>query len=317
MNIAEILKYCPKGTKLYSTVVGEVTLDKIDINEKFPIIAHKCDGRTTSFTEEGCYVNYPDSECTIFPSKDQRDWSKFRLPTKPGDIMMMVDGSCPFITTNVFNKNAPICYCSIGSDGKLVVHHTWYNNFYIPASEEAKKKLFDKIAEAGYKWNADTLELEKIEPKFKEGDVVINSKGYLFLVSAIKDVDSIVVSAVLYTKGALNTYHNPVVMCYTTEVTLASIKDKNRFYSALVREGYKYNKWQHKLIKQEFKPFDKVLVRGNDTEFWKADIYLGYMKNKSCPYRCTKANYGRCIPYEGNEYLLDTTDSPTWIDKKE
>ena len=167
------------------------------------------------------------------------------------------------------------------------------------------------MAEAGYRWNADILELEKIEPKFKEGDVVINSKGYLFLVSAIKDVDSIVVSAVLYTKGALNTYHNPVVMCYTTEVTLASIKDKNRFYSALVREGYKYNKWQHKLIKQEFKPFDKVLVRGNDTEFWKADIYLGYMKNNSCPYRCTKANYGRCIPYEGNEYLLDTANSPT------
>ena len=74
MNIAEILKYCPKGTKLYSNIFGEVTLDKIDINEKFPIIAHKCDGRTTSFTEEGCYVNYPDSECTIFPSKVNLDF---------------------------------------------------------------------------------------------------------------------------------------------------------------------------------------------------------------------------------------------------
>lgn len=38
MNIAEILKYCPKGTKLYSTVVGEVTLDKIDKDEKYPMI---------------------------------------------------------------------------------------------------------------------------------------------------------------------------------------------------------------------------------------------------------------------------------------
>ncbi len=26
MNIAEILKYCPKGTKLYSTIFGEVEL---------------------------------------------------------------------------------------------------------------------------------------------------------------------------------------------------------------------------------------------------------------------------------------------------
>lgn len=42
----------------------------------------------------------------------------------------------------------------------------WTSNFIIPASEEAKKELFDKMKEAGYKWNADTLDLEKI-PKFK------------------------------------------------------------------------------------------------------------------------------------------------------
>lgn len=41
MNIAEILKYCPKGTKLYSTIFGEVTLNKIDIHEKYPIIVYR------------------------------------------------------------------------------------------------------------------------------------------------------------------------------------------------------------------------------------------------------------------------------------
>ena len=43
----------------------------------------------------------------------------------------------------------------------------WTMDFTIPASEEAKKELFDKMEEAGYKWNADTLELEKVVPKFK------------------------------------------------------------------------------------------------------------------------------------------------------
>lgn len=318
MNIAEILKYCPKGTKLYSTIFGDVKFHKV-LDEGIVEITLSC-GAIERFFKDGLYTS--DGECVLFPSKDQRDWDEFRPPVKRGDIMMEVNGKYTFIANGKFDgHNWPIHICGINDRGFLLINNkeedfSWTANFYIPASEEAKKELFDKMAEAGYRWNADTLELEKIEPKFKEGDVVINSKGYLFLVSAIKDVDSIVVSAVLYTKGALNTYHNPVVMCYTTEVTLASIKDKNRLFSALVREGYKYNKWQHKLIKQEFKPFDKVLVRGDDTEFWKADIYLGYMKNNSCPYRCTKANYGRCIPYEGNEYLLDTTDSPTWIDKK-
>lgn len=310
MNIAEILKCCPKGTKLYSPIYGDVTLDEVCHNSMIKVIIKNNNSR--GFCKDGSYSEY--GKCILFPSKDQRDWKKFKLPVKDGDIMMTIDKRAFITNGKIDNDGCPCAYCGINSYHDFTIGTTtdgWTASFYIPVSEEAKKELFDKMAEAGYRWNADTLELEKIEPKFKEGDVVINSKGYLFLVSAIKDVDSIVVSAVLYTKGALNTYHNPVVMCYTTEVTLASIKDKNRFYSALVREGYKYNKWQHKLIKQEFKPFDKVLVRGNDTEFWKADIYLGYMKNNSCPYRCTKANYGRCIPYEGNEYLLDTANSPT------
>ena len=309
MNIAEILKYCPKGTKLYSNIFGEVTLDKIVINEKFPIIVRKFDGMRTSFTEEGCYVSYPDSECTIFPSKDQRDWSKFRLPTKPGDIMMMVDGSCPFITTNVFNKNAPICYCSIGSDGKLVVHHTWYNNFYIPASEEAKKKLFDKIAEAGYKWNADTLELEKLEFEFKEGNVIKDNKNNLYLI-----VDTNVRPKI---GCALNqdmklTILDKVTTLASIKFALATEKERNTLYSALVREGYQYDKKQHKLIKQEFKPFDKVLVRDDINDKWSINLFSYYdEEDRNFPYVCISGHYEHCIPYEGNEYLLGTTDSPT------
>lgn len=157
MNIAEILKYCPKGTKLYSNIFGEVTLDKIDIEERYPIIVHKIDGMKTSFTEEGCYVSYPDSECTIFPSKDQRDWSEFRLPVKRGDIMMEVNGEYAFIANGKFEEhNWPVYICGITDHGTFITNDKednfgWIANFYIPASEEAKKRLFNKMAEAGYR----------------------------------------------------------------------------------------------------------------------------------------------------------------------
>lgn len=308
MNIAEILKYCPKETKLNSPLFGEVTLfevteDKIKVYSIIKSALYR-------FNYDGTFgTEYTSVECMLFPSKDQRDWSKFKLPIKKGDIMMMVDGSCPFIASGEVYDSVPEYYCGIEGDGRLKVYQTrWYNNFYIPASEEAKKKLFDKMAEAGYRWNADTLELEKTGPDFKEGDVVVDEQGNLCLIS--KTENSIIVLADLRTNGTFNVY-DTITYRLTKNITLATEEERNRFYSTLVREGYKYNKWQHKLIKQEFKPFDKVLVRGNDIEFWKADIYLGYIKNNSCPYRCTKANYGRCIPYEGNEYLLDTANSPT------
>lgn len=80
MNIANLLEYCPKGTKLYSTTFGEVTFDRIDMDEKYPILVYKIDGAHTSFDEEGRYVKYYNSECVLFPSKDQRDWSKFTSP---------------------------------------------------------------------------------------------------------------------------------------------------------------------------------------------------------------------------------------------
>lgn len=316
MDIAEILKYCPKGTKLYSTIHGEVTLRNIFyIDKGYPIVVITCNSAIQKFTEEGHYLkNCPNSECVLFPSKNQRDWNKFRLPVKKGDIMMVNNRA--FIISNeyadAFNGAFHKYICGIDTDGTFKVSQSdnyWISEFYIPASEEAKKELFDKMAEAGYKWNAHTLELEKIEPKFKAGDFIKNKQGTIYLISEVFDYD------VMYIKAALPRASNLIIDLGTIQsfddMSMATEEEKNKLLSALVREGYKYNRWQHKLIKQEFKPFDKVLVRGNDTEFWKADIYLGYMKNNSCPYRCTKANYGRCIPYEGNEYLLDTANSPT------
>lgn len=83
MNIAEILRKCPKGTKLYSTVYGEVELVCVNNNYIFPISCRRRNGYEDSFTNDGrVYFDYPDAECVLFPSKDQRDWSKFGATDK-------------------------------------------------------------------------------------------------------------------------------------------------------------------------------------------------------------------------------------------
>lgn len=78
LNLEKILKYCPKGTKLYSTVFGEVELEEVKENSKYPIMVKPKIGGFESFTSSGRWMENYDGECTLFPSKEQRDWSKFK-----------------------------------------------------------------------------------------------------------------------------------------------------------------------------------------------------------------------------------------------
>lgn len=79
LNLVEILKDCPKGTKLYSTVSGSVDFDEIENALGFPVKYVKSDGTFGRVTAEGLVCPLYDGECTLFPSKDQRDWSKFKV----------------------------------------------------------------------------------------------------------------------------------------------------------------------------------------------------------------------------------------------
>ena len=81
LNLVEILKDCPKGTKLYSPVWGEVYFEKILGHPYYAISINTISGNKC-LTKEGCYIIADDTECIIFPSQDQRDWSKFK-PKKP------------------------------------------------------------------------------------------------------------------------------------------------------------------------------------------------------------------------------------------
>lgn len=76
LNLVEILKDCCKGTKLYCTIYGEVELDYVDTRSNYPIVIRTEKGERESFTTEGKLRKVYDGECLLFPSRDQRDWSK-------------------------------------------------------------------------------------------------------------------------------------------------------------------------------------------------------------------------------------------------
>lgn len=80
IDLTKILKNCPKGTKLYSLVHGEVEFQKVDIGSTHSILVKLKSGIIETFTSNGKLFNYYNGECILFPSKDQRDWSKFTAP---------------------------------------------------------------------------------------------------------------------------------------------------------------------------------------------------------------------------------------------
>ena len=82
IDLTKILKDCPEGWEFYSSNTGYAKFVALDSeNSNYPIILRIEGKRDFSYTKEGWFwKDYPDGECTLFPSKDQRDWSKFTAP---------------------------------------------------------------------------------------------------------------------------------------------------------------------------------------------------------------------------------------------
>lgn len=84
INLCEILKDCPEGTELYSSIHGKVLFSGIDKSNicSIEVIANGYDGKDfmANFAADGRYLHFCEAECVLFPSKDQRDWSKWECP---------------------------------------------------------------------------------------------------------------------------------------------------------------------------------------------------------------------------------------------
>ena len=162
INIAEILKDCSKGTKLYTPLFGEVTFGK---DEKYSIIVYKLDGIKTSFTEEGHYTAYPNSECVLFPSSEMRDWTKF---FKRGDIVIKKGGGMAAVfdgwvndTYTEFNTTVNL-YCDNNTDEEEVCTTLLFRK----ATEEERKQFIEKVERIlKGKYNPETLQVEPVKPE--------------------------------------------------------------------------------------------------------------------------------------------------------
>ena len=82
INLVEILKDCPSGIKLYSPILGIVEFQDTQGEKPHPIIVSPPGDGCYYFTKEGKFIDSKYGECMLFPSKDQRDWNKFK-PMKP------------------------------------------------------------------------------------------------------------------------------------------------------------------------------------------------------------------------------------------
>ena len=64
LNLVEILKDCPKGTKLYSSAFGEVEFQHIKLGSVYPIIIKLKTGFIEKITSNGKLLDLYDVECT-------------------------------------------------------------------------------------------------------------------------------------------------------------------------------------------------------------------------------------------------------------
>ena len=80
IDLTKILKNCPKGWEFYSSIHGVVYFEELNTGDKYPVVISYKNGKLESFGADGrLFLDYA-GECVLFPSKDQRDWSKFEAP---------------------------------------------------------------------------------------------------------------------------------------------------------------------------------------------------------------------------------------------
>ena len=95
IDLTKILKDCPEGTKLYSSIFGQVEFQyiKLDSDSVYPIVIKLKNGVTECVASNGNIFNYYYGECTLFPSKEQKDWGKFTAPwiKKESDTIALLE----------------------------------------------------------------------------------------------------------------------------------------------------------------------------------------------------------------------------------
>lgn len=154
INLVEILKDCPAGTKLYSPIFGEVTFMKIYKDTTFSIMVITSRDEIVHFSTKGQYYqSYDDSEYLLFPSKDQRDWRKFSAPwykkerfdpktLKPLDTVLVKDNFSGYWRIGIFShyvENDTYSFKCVGNNYRFCIPYNKDTEHLVGTADEAPK----------------------------------------------------------------------------------------------------------------------------------------------------------------------------------
>ena len=322
LNIAEILKDKPRGTKLYSMIHGKCSFEVVT-DEIFKI--NFCTSKF-GLTQSGeCTLikfgnMYDGGECIIFPSKEMRDWGKFSW--KKGDVLISSDGSIEVIFDKWYDDTYTSFYCKhyLNREDKNKI--VYYEEFLCTT---AKYSLEDKDAvqtyiktiekKLGGKLNRETLEIEKAQPKFKDGDILsCDEDSYTRHTTLIlhkdENITESIVSLVRHKK--LIRINVPIDNFLLSRLYPAREDEKKELFDALAKRGKAWDAEKKQIVdikkEHQFKPFEKVLVRDSYDDMWRASFF-SHIKEDDGRYVTTCLTWKFCIPYEGNEHLLGTTNN--------
>ena len=169
-DFSELLAGC-EGMTFYYTNYGDCKID--DMSGKYIIL---CDPVTNNIVDklrkDG--KKSDDGECLLFPSKDQRDWRKFKRPFEPGDYIFSSGKLCIFkgfdedgyidtyVAISAMDDLEPnTLYVNDGSSGKMLVKMKDFRK----ATQSEIDQINLKMDAEGYRW--DPVKKESIMLKWK------------------------------------------------------------------------------------------------------------------------------------------------------
>lgn len=329
INVAEILKDKPQGTKLYSILSdGECFLNEAFEDSIYIDIDNG--KRFWRLSAYGSTLSFPNGCVLLFPSKEMRDWSKFSW--KKGDVLVSNDSDSHIIFKG-FSKNDYTTFEGkhwISVSKKRHVSCLEMQNvqdYHIEDNKDSAQTYISTIeGRLGGKLNRETLEIEKDQPEFKDGDVVVvdeipfdlYSKCIFILKENLNTGEIKARAYVLYNVNKDSIFFDTPIMKVTERnIHLATDEEKQQLFDALEKEGKVWDAEKKAIVvkpKVELKPFDKVLCRNSKDDTWEADFFARLTRKEidytqSGKYLCVGDLWMYCIPYnEETAHLLGTTD---------
>ena len=313
--IAEILRNKPQGIKLYSPIFGNCTFCYVK-DESSDICVRRPYNEVSYFNFDGVY--HTGGECLLFPSKEMRDWSRFAW--KKGDVLVSNDGGTEVIFDKWYDDTYTNFYCkhylNSENENKIVYYQEFLcttERYSLEDKDTAQTYINTIEKRLGGKLNLDTLEIEKTQPEFKDGDIValVVRKCTHIAIFQSRQEAYIGFHAVLCQNDELLLEEPFREDVGDIELRLATDSEKQQLFDALAKEGKAWDAEKKQIVDLKLKwvpkPFDKVVVRCGKADKWSIDFFSYKVSNG---YICTgDAWFGYCLPYnEETAHLLGTTD---------